>query len=118
MKRGFLRDLQTKRMPKYVVISNHPPNSCPTSNKTLGERNRNLTKTLPPLLQKYKINPQIMVHLDPGHKVLFVVDAPNSEAVRDIIYEAGLMKWNDFEFYMTTSLDDTTAMLDKLTPVW
>ncbi|MFI5450511.1 MAG: hypothetical protein ACHQ03_12185, partial [Candidatus Bathyarchaeia archaeon] len=105
-------------MPKYVVISNHPPNSCPSANKVLAEKNKNLSTSLAPLLQKYKVNPHTMLHLDPGHKVLWVLDAPNAEAVRDLIYESGLSQWNDFEFYMTSTLEEITATVEKLTPVW
>jgi hypothetical protein len=105
-------------MPKYVVISNHPPNSCPSANKVLRERGNKLREDLPPLLQKHKIKPETMLHLDPGHKTLFVLEAPNAEAVRDMIYDGGLGQWNDFEFYMTTTLEEIVATTEKLPTIW
>jgi hypothetical protein len=57
-------------MPKYVVISSHPPNSCPTANAKLREREEKLGSDLPPVLQRYGIKTEMMVHLDPGHKAL------------------------------------------------
>ena len=105
-------------MSRYVVISNHPPNACPSANKVLRERGHQLESTLTPLMQKHKIRPEIMVHLDPGHKVLWVLDAPSAESVRDLIYEGGLAQWNDFEFYMTTKIEDLMAVTDKLAPIW
>jgi len=105
-------------MPKYVVISNHPPESCPSANKLLNKRSKTLQKDLGTLLEKYKIKPEVICHLDPGHKILFVLEAPNSEAVRDLTYAAGLSQWNDFEFYMASSLDDILKWTEKLEPVW
>jgi len=106
-------------MPKYVVISNHPPNSCPSGTKALKEMGKNLDKDLPPVMQKHNVKPVMdLMHLDPGHRVLWILEAPNGEAVRDFLYEAGLSRWNDFEFYMTSSLPDVTAMVDKLPNIW
>ena len=105
-------------MPKYVVISSHPPNSCPSGNKTLREVGKNLGKDLPPMMQKHNIKPEVMLHLDPGHKVLWVVEAPTSEAVRDFVYDSGLGTWNDFEFYMTSSFEEIAAWTDHLPTVW
>jgi hypothetical protein len=105
-------------MQKYVVLSNHPPNSCPSANRMLRERGNHMNKDLPPLFQKYHINVETMLHLDPGHKILWIMQAPNSEAIRDMIYESGLGQWNDFEFYMTSTLDEITSAIDKLPSIW
>jgi len=106
-------------MPKYVVISSHPPESCPSGNKALREVGKNLDKNLPPLMQKHMVKPVMdILHLDPGHKVLWVFEAPNAEAVRDFIYESGLSTWNDFEFYMTSTLPEITSWTEKLPNVW
>jgi len=105
-------------MPKYVVISNHPPNTCPSADATLRKRGKNLEKDLPPLMNKYGIKPEVMVHLDPGHKVLWVLDAASAENVRDFIYESGLAQWNDFEFYMASTLEWITNVIDKLPTIY
>ncbi|MDA4128191.1 MAG: hypothetical protein OK422_01805 [Thaumarchaeota archaeon] len=105
-------------MPKYVVISNHPPNSCPSANAVLRKRGEKLGADLPSLMQKHSVKAEIMLHLDPGHKIVWVVDAPNAEAVRDMIYEGGLGQWNDFEFYMASSLEWVTKATEKLSTIW
>ncbi len=105
-------------MPKYVVISNHPPESCPSANKVLKAKNESLEKDLGPFLKKFKVTPDAIFHLDPGHKVLWLLTAPNAEAVRDLIYASGLAQWNDFEFYMTSSMDEVTSWVEHLKPVW
>lgn len=105
------------KMPKYVVISNHPPMSCPSANRTLREIGNNLGKEILPLMEKSSIKPQVVLHLDPGHKVLWLLDAPSAESVRDFFYEGGFNRWNDFEFYMTSSLEEIAA-LPQLPAIW
>ena len=70
------------------------------------------------MFEKYRIKPEVMVHLDPGHKVLWVLDAPTAEAVRDFIYASGLGRWNDFEFYMASNLDDVAQWVKGLPTIW
>ncbi len=41
-------------------------------------------------MQRHGIKPEVIVHLDPGHKVLWVLEAPSSEAVRDMVYDGAL----------------------------
>ena len=105
-------------MSKYVVISNHPPESCPSANKALRAKAANLEKELGALFQQHSITPQVISHLDPGHKILMVLDAPNSEAIRDVIYASGLSQWNDFEFYMASSIPEVLGWTEKLQPLW
>ena len=105
-------------MPKYVVISNHPPNTCPSGHKALKEIANNLGKDLPVMLEKHKVKLDTLLHLDPGHKILWVLEAPMAENVRDFIYASGLGRWNDFEFFMTSTLEEITAWTDKLTNIW
>jgi hypothetical protein len=105
-------------MPKYVVISNHPPNTCPSSNRTLRELNKTLGADLQPMMEKHRIKAEVILHLDPGHKVLWVLEAPNSEAVRDLIYQSGLERFNDFEFFMASSLEDITKWVEALPTIW
>ena len=92
--------------------------SCPSANKILRELGNSLVKDLPVMLQKHKINPQVILHLDPGHKILWVLDAPSAEAVRDFAYDSGLTRWNDFEFYMGSRLEEVTSWVEHLPTIW
>lgn len=69
-------------------------------------------------MKKQGIKPEVMLHLDPGHKVLWVLDAPTSEAARDMVYDAGLQQWNDFQFYMACSLEWLTELVRKNPAIW
>lgn len=69
-------------------------------------------------MQKHKIKPETILHLDPGHRILWVLEAPNAEAVRDFIYQSGFERWNDFEFFMASSLDETMNWIQGLPTIW
>ena len=77
----------------------------------LRELGNSMGNDIPPMMEKYKIKPESTLHLDPGHKVLWVLEAPSAEAVRDFVYDAGLQRWNDFEFYMASSLEEITSWI-------
>jgi len=105
-------------MPKYVVISNHPPMSCPSANKILRKSSDNFGKDIPQMMKKHKIKPEVMLHLDPGHKIVWVLEAPSAETVRDFVYESGLSRWNDFEFYMASTIEEVTSWIQQLPTIW
>ncbi len=69
-------------------------------------------------MKKHNIKAEVMLHLDPGHKLLWVLEAPNSEAVRDMIYDGGLHQYNDFEFYMGSSLEWIMDTIQKQPTIW
>lgn len=92
--------------------------SCPSANKTIRELNKNMEKDMQTAMQKHKIKPETLLHLDPGHKLLWVLEAPNAETVRDLIYQSGLERWNDFEFYMASSIGDTMNWIQGLPTIW
>ena len=92
--------------------------SCPSANKKLRDIGNKLGDDIPKMMQKHKLKPEVILHLDPGHKVLWVVEAPTAEAVRDFCYDSGLSAWNDFEFYMASSLEDVTSWIQHLPTIW
>ena len=108
----------TRTMPKYVVISNHPPMTCPSANATLRKRGEKLGEDVPKLLQKHGVKAEVIYHLDPGHKVLWIFDAPSAEVVRDMLYEGGFEQWNDFDFHMASTLEWVTKKVTELPTVW
>jgi hypothetical protein len=86
-------------MPKYVIIADHSPDLCPSSNAKVRARAlEGLGELLPKLAQEaaivFDVEP---MHLDPGHRTIGVVDAPNIEAVTKLVFDTGLSQWNTVE---------------------
>lgn len=105
-------------MPRYAIISDHPPNACPSANKAVREQAKKLSSKNPEILRKHGIKPIIQVHLDPGHKVFTLLEAPTAEAVRDMLYETGFMQYNEINLYLASSLEDMMKATENLSTIF
>jgi hypothetical protein len=61
---------------------------------------------MPELSAKLGVTVQTMLHLDPGHKTLLVLEAPNVEAVVDLSFDSGFSQFNDVQVYPATQIPD------------
>jgi hypothetical protein len=106
---------EDRPMPQYVILADHSPDICPSSNSR--SRNRaiqGLGQDLPKLSAEAGITfLSGPLHLDPGHRTVAVVDAPSIEAVTELIYATGMSQWNTVEVCPTTPVADMMANLDS-----
>jgi hypothetical protein len=102
-------------MPKYVVLAEHTPDICPSSNaKTRARALEGLGQQLPKLLEAAGITFDVApLHLDPGHRTIAVVDAPNIEAVAKLVLDSGLSQWNTVEVCPVTPVQELMARVDE-----
>jgi hypothetical protein len=100
-------------MPHYVILADHSPDICPSSNaRSRARAIQGLGQALPTLSAEAGITFLTgPLHLDPGHRTVSVVDAPNVEAVTQLVYATGLSQWNTVEVCPTTPVAD---MMDNL----
>ncbi len=110
--------LVRSNLPQYVILSDHSPESCPSANKAVREFVLKSFAGMEKLAEKHRVRPQIALHLDPGHKVVQVVEAPSIEAVRDMVYESGYSEWNDTTVYPTTPVDELVKRISEFTPIY
>ena len=107
-------------MPQYVILADHSPDICPSSNSRSRARAvQGMGQDLPRLSADAGITfvsgPH---HLDPGHRTVAVVDAPSIEAVTELVYATGLSQWNTVEVCPTTPTADMMANLDAFPVVF
>ena len=86
-------------MPEYVILAEHTPDICPTSNAKVRTRAKEgLVQLLPKLSEEvgvtFKAGP---LHLDPGHRMIALVEAPSIEIVTKLVFDTGLSQWNSVE---------------------
>ena len=101
-------------MPKYVILADHSPDICPSSNaRTRSRAMEGLGQQLPKLAEaagvRFEAGP---LHLDPGHRTVSVVEAPNIEAVAQLVYDTGLSQWNTVEVCPVTPVQELMARVD------
>src|SRR3954454_266023 len=101
-------------MPTYVIQADHAPDICPSSNaKSRARAMEGMGQQMPKLAEaagiKFILEP---LHLDPGHRTIAVVDAPNIEAVAELVYATGLSQWNTVEVSPTTPTAEMMARVN------
>jgi hypothetical protein len=103
-------------MPKYVVLADHTPDICPSSNART--RTRALEglgpETLPKLMADLELTFAVEpMHLDPSHRTIAIVEAPNVETVVRFVNESGLSQWNTVEVCPTTPISEMMATMNE-----
>ena len=101
-------------MPQYAVIGSHPPDICPLSNKAVRAFAKKTYAQLPKLLKRYDTKLLLDIHLDPGHRAFMLLEAPNAEAVRDLLIVSGFAHFLDFQFYLVTPIKEILAHADEM----
>ena len=86
-------------MPQYVILAEHSPQICPSSNaRSRARAIDGMGQQLPQLAEEagvtFLTGP---LHLDPGHRTIAVVEGPSVEAVTQLVYDTGLSQWNTVE---------------------
>lgn len=101
-------------MPKYAILAEHSADLCPSSNaKTRARAQEGMGQQLPKLMEAGGIAFDVApLHLDPGHRTIAVVDAPNIEAVAKLVMDSGLSQWNTVEVCPVTPIQELMERVD------
>ena len=103
-------------MPRYVAILEHSANTCPTSNKAVRAEVEKLPSKMPAALQKHNVKILSDNILSPSHKLVLVLEAPNTESVRDLLEEIGMVQWNETVVYPSYTLEEALKREDVRLP--
>ena len=101
-------------MPQYAVIGSHPPEDCPMTNKVVRAFAQKAYAQLPDLLKKYNTKLLLDIHLDPSHKAFMLFEAPNAEAVRDVLVFGGFGYFLELEFHLVTPTSELLKHADEM----
>jgi len=97
-------------VPQYVIIADHTPDICPSSNAKVRKHALESMGRMGKLAEeagvRFEVGP---LHLDPGHRSIAVLDAPSIEAVAKLVYDTGLSQWNTVEAYPVTPIAELMA---------
>jgi hypothetical protein len=102
-------------MPQYVILADHSADICPSSNaRSRARAQEGMGQLLPKLAQEAGVTFQTgPLHLDPGHRSISVVDAPNIETVTKLVFDVGLSQWNTVEVAPVTPVAELMADLER-----
>ena len=104
-------------MGTYVVELFHGPDMSPLTNATVRAHAIKVTEALPRIMAEKGITPIGDYHLDPEHRLILIYDAPDIEAVRDLLYDSGFMLYNDGRIYPASSHAEVRERGFKVDPI-
>jgi len=101
-------------MPQYAILADHTPDVCPSSNARVRARAlEGMGQLLPKLAPQAGVTFQTgPLHLDPGHRTIAVVEAPNIEAVTKLVFDIGFSQWNTVEVVPVTPTAELIGRID------
>jgi hypothetical protein len=105
-------------MATFAVISEHPPELCPTSNAQTRQMMKEGAGQIPQLTQDLGVNIVTLRVFGPDHIILAVVEADDIEAVRDFMFQSRLIQWNTTKIHATYSMEEALERVDTLETIF
>jgi hypothetical protein len=103
---------------QFVVVAEHSPELCPTSNAKTRDMMKQGAGELPALAKKLGVNIVTMRVYGPDHIILAVVDAADIEPVREFAMQSQLAQWNRVKINATWSLEEALEKADALPTIF
>jgi hypothetical protein len=101
----------------YVMLGQHPPDLCPTSNAKTRERVQQMMTQLDAAQKTHQVRVLSGHVLGVSHRMVVILEAPNVEAVRGFAMETGLVQWNSLEIYPSWGLEEAIQEANALTAI-
>ena len=101
-------------MPTFLIISRHSPENCPLSNEKMKAMTLELPGKLGGLENKHGVKRVGAWTVVPEHLLVWVYEAPSSEALQKFSMEPELLKWmafNTSEIKLAMSLEESIKLL-------
>lgn len=101
-------------LPQYAILATHTPDMCPLSNKIVRETAKKAYEQLPGLCKKYNAKILLDISLNPNHLCFMLFEAPNVEAVRNIVMSAGFGYFMEMNIHLVTPIDELLKSMDEM----
>lgn len=101
-------------MVTFLMISRHAPADCPMNNEKVKKTYFALAEKIGELTKKHGVKDVGSWVAMPEHLIVWVFEAPTSEAFQKFLMEPDMMKWianNTTEIKMAMTLHETMKLL-------
>lgn len=103
---------------QFVIVAEHSPELCPSSNAKTREMMKEGAKQLPGLAKNLGLKMITLNVYGPEHVVLAVVEAGGIEPVREFVWQSRLSQWNTVKVHATWSLEEALARVDQVPAIF
>src|SRR4030042_812711 len=110
----ILLPIESVIMPTFLIISRHSPENCPINNEKMKTLTLELPNKLGVLEKKHGITRVGAWTVIPEHLLVWVYEAPTSEALQEFSMEPDMVKWmawNTSEIKLAMSLEESIKLL-------
>jgi len=101
-------------MPTFLIVSRHSPENCPLNNEKMKKMTLELPEKMSIFEKKHGIKRVGVWTVIPEHLVVWVYEAPNSDALQKFSMEPDIAKWmawNTSEIKLAMSLEESMQLL-------
>jgi hypothetical protein len=105
-------------MATFAVISEHPPELCPSSNAQTRQMMNEGAGQIPQLAEQLGVSIITLRVFGPDHIILAVVEADDIEAVREFMFQSRLVQWNTTRIHATYSMEEALAKVNNLEAIF
>jgi hypothetical protein len=99
---------------QFVVLADHSPDMCPTSNAKIREMMKQGAKEIPNVANKLGVKVISINVFGPEHRLMALLEANDIEAVRNFTFESRLVQWNVVHVHPTWTIEEAMAKADHL----
>jgi uncharacterized protein with GYD domain len=103
---------------RFLVVAQHPPDLCPSSNGKVREIAKQSGQELPSLAKKHGVKVTDNFVTQTSHHVFIVAEADDIESVRQLTIDGRLGQWNTVTIYPVNTLEEALATTDDLSPIF
>jgi uncharacterized protein with GYD domain len=102
----------------YVLLAEHAPETCPTSNSTVREIMLKGAAQVPDMAKRLGVKIVAGPFANREHLLVTIVEAQKAEAVDDFIVESGISQWNKVRVLPSMTLEDGIKQMDRQKPIF
>lgn len=103
---------------QFVIVAEHSPELCPSSNAKIREMMKQGAKELPDLAKKLGVKVITLNVFGPDHVVLAVVEAGDIGTVREFVFQGRLSQWNTVKVHATWSLEEALERIESVPAIF
>jgi uncharacterized protein with GYD domain len=103
---------------QYLIVSQHPPDLCPSANEKIRALASEGSKEMPALAEKLGV--KILATYVPmtNHQVFVAVEADDANSVREFTFQGRLGQWNTVEILQTSTLEEALTRTQELPTIY
>jgi len=100
----------------FVVIAEHPPNLCPSSNSMVRKQMTEGFTKMSEMAKKIGVEMVFVGIPMLDHKIFMVLKAPSFEVARQFLVESRIIQTNTIHIYPTLSFEESMKMVEQIPP--